>query len=89
MPSEKTTLIGASLTGFLGPDGLKQVAKKVSILGPLAGFGRGAYLHYFGKQSDLKAYFPQELKRRFFRGFPVTCTQGPDPLFQRSPTEDR
>jgi hypothetical protein len=47
------------------------VAKKASILGPLAGFRRGAILPYFGKQGDLKAYSPQELKRRDYRGFPV------------------
>ena len=71
MPSEKTTLIEASRTGFPGPDGLNYVAKKVSILGPLAGFKRDAFLPYFGNQSDLKAYFPQELKREIYRGFPV------------------
>jgi len=47
------------------------VAKKASIKCPLAGFERGAFLPYFGNQSDLKAYFPQELKRGDYRGFPV------------------
>jgi len=47
------------------------VAKNASILGPLVGFRRDGFLPYFGKQSDLKAYFPQELKREIYRGFPV------------------
>jgi hypothetical protein len=65
------------------------VAKKISILGPLVGFERGAFLPYFGKQSDLKAYFPQELKRRDYRCFPVFFFLDPDPLFEGSPTEER
>jgi hypothetical protein len=47
------------------------VAKNASIPGPLVGFGRDAFLLYFGKQSVKWAYFPQELKRRIFRVFPV------------------
>jgi hypothetical protein len=41
-----------------------------SILGPLAGFGRGANLPYFGNQSEKWAYSPHEQKRRVLRGFP-------------------
>jgi hypothetical protein len=47
------------------------VAKNASIKWPLAGFKRDAFLPYFGKQSDLKAYSPQEPKRRNYWGFPV------------------
>ncbi len=32
---------------------LKHMAKPASIPGPLAGFGRGAFLPYFGKQGDI------------------------------------
>jgi hypothetical protein len=34
-------------------NGIKYMAKFASILGPLVGFGRGASLPYFGKQSDI------------------------------------
>jgi hypothetical protein len=51
------------------------VAKNASIPGPLAGFRRGAFLPHFGNQSDLKAYFPQELKRRNYRVFPVLARE--------------
>jgi len=33
-------------------NGVKHTAKSASILGPLAGFRRGTFLLYFGKQSD-------------------------------------
>jgi hypothetical protein len=51
-PSKKTTLIFVFQQPFRGPDGVK-VEKIASILGPLVGFGRDAFLPYFGKQSDI------------------------------------
>jgi len=51
-------------------NGVKYRAKFALILGPLAGFGRGANLPYFGNQSEKWAYSPQEQKRRVLRGFP-------------------
>jgi hypothetical protein len=35
------------------------------------GFRRDAFLPYFGKQSVIWAYFPQEPKRGDYRGLPV------------------
>jgi hypothetical protein len=61
--------------GFGGPDGINYVVKTASVAGALAGIGRGENLPYFGKQSDNKAYFPQELKRRVSRVFPYARLQ--------------
>jgi hypothetical protein len=47
------TLIFAFWQGFRGPHELNYVAKTISIPGPLVGFGRGAILLYFAKQSDI------------------------------------
>jgi hypothetical protein len=41
------------LAGFLDLYWLNYTAKTASIPGPLAGFGRGAFLPYFGKQGDI------------------------------------
>jgi hypothetical protein len=68
---KEKNLIFAFRQGFLGPDGVNQVAKTASVPGPLAGFLRGAFQSYFGKQSEIQAYFPQEPERRVLRGFPV------------------
>jgi len=65
------TLIFAFWQGFLGPHELNYVAKNASILGPLVGFRRDVSLPYFGKQSVIWAYFPQEPKRGDYRGLPV------------------
>jgi len=69
-PPEKKKSHIRILEGFGGPGGLKYVAKKASILRPLAGFGRGRFRLYFGKQGAKRADFLQEPKRRVFRGFP-------------------
>jgi hypothetical protein len=37
----------------------------------LVAFIRDVILPYFGKRGEYRAYFPQELKKRIIRAFPV------------------
>jgi hypothetical protein len=57
--------------GFLRFVWLKYGAYSSSIERPLMAKRKGANLPYFGKLNDNRAYFPQELKRRKYRDFPV------------------
>ena len=65
----KKILIFAFFRPFRVPDGVNKVAKTASILGPLVAIGRGRNLPYFGKQNDIRVYFPHEQKIVIFRGF--------------------
>jgi hypothetical protein len=53
-PSKKKILIFAFRQGFGGPDGLKHVAKKASISGPLVAIRSGRFLSYFGNQDNIQ-----------------------------------
>jgi hypothetical protein len=52
-PSEKSDLHIRVLAGFIRPTRTKPCSENISIPGPLVAFGRGAFLPYFGKQSDI------------------------------------
>jgi len=47
------------------------VVKTGTIYGPVVAFNGEVILPYVGKQGDNWAYFPQELKKRIIRAFPV------------------
>jgi hypothetical protein len=56
------------------------VVKTGTIKGSLVAIIRGVILPYFDKQSDYRAYSPQELEGTVLRGFPVLA---------RAPVEEK